>query len=844
MKKFLLKFSVCLVIFFLTIFVSGKIYNKGNEEKTTTMTSVSLPVVELSIDGFNYNTLYGMKQDMKECFIRDTITPLGENRSLSFVIDKYGNDISNIAFEVRSIDGTRLVEQTKISNFTENKDQIKATINIKDLIEINKEYNWILVLEVGDEKIRYYTRIVDNQNYNLPQMLSFVTDFHKKTYMDEEARDLVTYLESNSKGDNTTYNKVDIHCSLKQVTWGDLRVKELMSPKIFVSDIDKNVASIRLKYIVETLENKNRFNYNVDEYFKIKYTPDRMYLLDYERKMEQIFSPQANVYASNKIMLGIRSPQVQMMESEGGSNLAFVDKNQLFCYHASDKKMATLFSFYEDSSRGGYDIRSIYDSHDIKILSIDETGNVKFIVYGYMNRGSHEGNIGIVVYEYNGMLNTVEEMVFIPCNKSFAALKADIEELSYINKNNIFYFYLDGSIISVDLNVHSFEELASGLQQDSFKVSDSDKMLVWQNTADAYDCTGLNLVNLNTGKKQEIIKNLEDDRLLPLGFINEDLIYGVARYEDIVTDSTGTITFPMYCVYIQNEAGDILKTYQHDGKYVTSARVEDNLITISRVEKSSDEKGYVKILDDQIVNNIVEKSGYNSFETVVTEHYLKIVQLAVRNTIEVKNLKYTIPKMVLFEGSRQMDIVINDPVDRYYVYGRDGVTGTYSHVAEAINNAYAVGGCVVDQSGNYVWRKTSRSTRNQIMAITAKKSESTSSDLATCVETILEYNGSVKNVQPMLDSGQTVKNIFSECLEDSTVLDLQGVSLDAILYYVNMDIPVLATLKDSTAVLVIGFNDLNIVVMDPSDGTIYKKGINDSAEWFNSNGNEFMVCIR
>ena len=73
---------------------------------------------------------------------------------------------------------------------------------------------------------------------------------------------------------------------------------------------------------------------------------------------------------------------------------------------------------------------------------------------------------------------------------------------------------------------------------------------------------------------------------------------------------------------------------------------------------------------------------------------------------------------------------------------------------------------------------------------------------------------------------------------------MQGVSLDAILYYVNMDIPVLATLKDSTAVLVIGFNDLNIVVMDPSDGTIYKKGINDSAEWFNSNGNEFMVCIK
>ena len=76
------------------------------------------------------------------------------------------------------------------------------------------------------------------------------------------------------------------------------------------------------------------------------------------------------------------------------------------------------------------------------------------------------------------------------------------------------------------------------------------------------------------------------------------------------------------------------------------------------------------------------------------------------------------------------------------------------------------------------------------------------------------------------------------------ILDLSGCPLDAVLYYVNMDIPVLATLQDGGAVLVIGFNELNVVLMDPETGTIYKKGMNDSAQWFAENGNCFIAYAK
>ncbi|MDE6917593.1 MAG: hypothetical protein K2P39_12445 [Lachnospiraceae bacterium] len=837
MKKIIGKVAACIVVFIITLFVSSGIYNKGNEELTASMAQASLPLVHITTKGTDYNYLYGLRQEMDGSFFRDTITPLGEGRTLQFVVDKYGNEISEISFEVRSIDGLRLVEKTKVSEYEDRDGRIQADVTIKDLIEPGVEYNWILMLQVGGETVRYYTRIIDGEGWNVYEKLAFVRDFHEKTFDKERSKELATYMEPNARGDNTTLSRVDIHCSLKQVAWADLNVKRISKPHLVISEMDTHTASIRMNYRVETVVGKKRDTYNVVEFYRIRYTPDRTYLLDYERTMNQIFDPEADVYGSNKIMLGIRDDEVQMMESDGGSNLAFVNENQLFCYHAADKKMSYLFSFYD-----GDDPRSIYDNHAIKILNVDETENVRFMVYGYMNRGTHEGKIGVQVCEYNGMLNTVEELIFIPYNKSYATLRTDMEQLSYINRNGIFYIYLDGSILAINLMDRTCEEIAQNLQQESFQVSDTNRMLVWQNTADAYSCTKLILMDLNTGDTQEIDTE-HGSRILPLGFIEDDLIYGAAHYEDIRMDFSGSVTFPMNTIYIQDEHGTLLKTYSQPGVYVTDASVEENLITLTRVVREED-GSYAPTEDDQIVNNLVDETGYNASEVVVTQTYEKIVQIVLKNAIEAKKLKNTKPLQVLYEGSRELAVAIEKPVSRYYVYGRYGIDGTFTYESEAINLAYSISGTVVNQNGDYIWKRTTRSTRNQIMAITGKQKSEGVSDLAVCLETILEFCGSIKNVQPMLDEGMTVRQILEENINGAEMLDLRGVSLDAVLYYVNQDIPVLVLLEDDSAMLVTGFNELNVVVMNPQTGTVYKVGMNDATELFRRNGNSFITYFR
>ena len=124
MKKIISKLAGCIVVFVLTLFITSGILNKGNEELTTSMEPASLPLVHITTDGIAYNYLHGLRQEMDGSFIRDTITPLGEGRRLSFVVDTYGNTVSEISFEVRSIDGTRLVERTKVSDYDDRGDSL------------------------------------------------------------------------------------------------------------------------------------------------------------------------------------------------------------------------------------------------------------------------------------------------------------------------------------------------------------------------------------------------------------------------------------------------------------------------------------------------------------------------------------------------------------------------------------------------------------------------------------------------------------------------------------------------------------------------------------------------
>ena len=840
MKKTIIRIAVCVVVFLASALIIGSIMNQGHNNMTMEMAPATLPMITMESGGVACNELHGNTVEMDVAYQKDCITLLGEGRQANFTLDTFGREITGISTEVRSIDGSRLIENSEVTGWKANGKSFSVSLTLKDLIDTNTQYSLTLILELeGEQKVYYYTTILWNDDVHISEILEFATDFHGKLYDKEVAKELTKYLEPNSKlTDNGTFHKVNIHSSFQQITWGSLEPVQEDAASIRLTQISGNVASLLMDFVVSTGEGKNKIYYNVEEYYRVRYTSERMYLLDYERTMTQI-PDTTRMYANDKILLGITDENVDMMESADGNTVVFSDMGQLLSYNAATNGLTVIFSFYDKDNA---DRRTLYDNHGIKILDVDEGGNVKFAVYGYMNRGRHEGETGIQIISYDNSLNTIEEEVYIPYSKSYAVLKDEMEQLLYRNRQQHVYFFLENGVYDVDLENRSAEQLVSIRQDDSLQVSENHEIIVWQEGDDINHSNQLNVRNLNTGE-QTVIRAEDGEAIRPLGFMGEDIIYGVARESDIRTENSGQLFYPMYKVCISNSSGDNLKEYGQDGIYIVDCAIEGNQITLSRIQRSEN-GSYQEILDDQIMNNVEEEPGQNKVVTADIDIYERYVQIQTKTTIDTKTIKVLNPKEVVFEGGRELTLDAVSEVSRYYVYNAYGVQGIYSAPGKAVKEAYDSSGVVANDRGITVWLKGNRVSRNQIMAIKEESVTDQKNSLTVCLDNILRHAGITRNTEYDLAQGKTAIQILEENMTGVQVLDLSGCSLDAVLYYVNQDIPVLAILEDGEAVLVTGFNEFNVVIMEPSTGKLYKKGMNDATTWFAENGNHFISYMK
>lgn len=840
MKKTIIRIAVCVVVFLASALIIGSIMNQGHNNMTMEMAPATLPMITMESGGVACNELHGNTVEMDVAYQKDCITLLGEGRQANFTVDTFGREITGISTEVRSIDGSRLIENSEVTGWKANGKSFSVSLTLKDLIDTNTQYSLTLILELeGEQKVYYYTTILWNDDVHISEILEFATDFHGKLYDKEVAKELTKYLEPNSKlTDNGTFHKVNIHSSFQQITWGSLEPVQEDAASIRLTQVSGNVASLLMDFVVSTGEGKNKIYYNVEEYYRVRYTSERMYLLDYERTMTQI-PDTTRMYANDKILLGITDENVGMMESADGNTVVFSDMGQLLSYNAATNRLTVIFSFYDKDNA---DRRTLYDNHGIKILDVDEGGNVKFAVYGYMNRGRHEGETGIQIISYDNSLNTIEEEVYIPYSKSYAVLKDEMEQLLYRNRQQHVYFFLENGVYDVDLENRSAEQLVSIRQDDSLQVSENHEIIVWQEGDDINHSNQLNVRNLNTGE-QTVIRAEDGEAIRPLGFMGEDIIYGVARESDIRTENSGQIFYPMYKVCISNSSGNNLKEYGQDGIYIVDCAIEGNQITLSRIQRSEN-GSYQEILNDQIMNNVEEEPGQNKVVTADIDIYERYVQIQTKTTIDTKTIKVLNPKEVVFEGGRELTLDAVSEVSRYYVYNAYGVQGIYSAPGKAVKEAYDSSGVVTNDRGITVWLKGNRVSRNQIMAIKEESVTDQKNSLTVCLDNILRHAGITRNTEYDLAQGKTAIQILEENMTGVQVLDLSGCSLDAVLYYVNQDIPVLAILEDGEAVLVTGFNEFNVVIMEPSTGKLYKKGMNDATTWFAENGNHFISYMK
>lgn len=834
MKKGIVKILVLIAVFCMGIIGFSQLTNHSNRDLTTEMADATLPVVSLYIEGMEINELRGYTQEMDGVFMRDAVTPIGKERILPIRVRIYDTKIDGISYEIRSLDMDRLVSDTVVEDYKEEKSQITADLAIQNLLEENEEYLLILKLSSGKDTIYYYTRIIEEKDCHGGECAGFAMDFHEKTFDKDAADSLATYLEPDASGDNTTLAKVDIHSSLKQVAWADFEGERLTAPVPSIKEINSSYTVVILEYLVASAGLNGELEYyNVEEYYRIRYTNERMYLLNYERNMEQIFRGENLEVYDNYIQLGIRGEDIEFASNEKGDIVSFVQGGELWCYNQLTSQLARVFSFMGNE---GIDDRENYREHDIRIINIDETGSMDFVVYGYMNCGVHEGKVGICVYHYDSVVNAIEEELFLPSNQGYQVMKADLGQLMYENAKGVFFIMFDGTVYRIELATMQVEEYITGLKDKSYAISETHKYFAWTDSADPNAAPKICFVDLETEERREVTAG-SGEYLKPLGFMDEDFVYGVARESDIHKDLAGNTTFPMYQVRIANaQFLETLKSYEKEGFFVSGIEIDGYIMYLNRIQFNG--MAYVEALQDTIMNREGDSGTIVGIHTTATEVKQTQVQLSLAETAKGTKTKIMTPKEIVVEENREITLNHSGTENSYYAYARGDVLKVTENLSEAISAANEEMGVVIGGRQQYIWKRAKKSMQPEIEARVGEE-DADASSVARCVSAMLEHESININVTALLEQGKTLKEILETTMKDVNVLDLMGCTLEEVLYYVNLGTPVFAMRSDTEAVLVTGYDAQNVILYDPLKGTSEKMGLQDATELFRNVGNVF-----
>ena len=107
----------------------------------------------------------------------------------------------------------------------------------------------------------------------------------------------------------------------------------------------------------------------------------------------------------------------------------------------------------------------------------------------------------------------------------------------------------------------------------------------------------------------------EGSKIIPLGFVLGDFVYGMAKEENVGKTVSGEAVDGMHYIEIRDEKNEIVKTYEIPETYIIDVEIQGNMITLERALKQNGI--YNVIAEDYITNNEETVSGIelNSYWT-------------------------------------------------------------------------------------------------------------------------------------------------------------------------------------------------------------------------------------
>ena len=829
------------ILFIVSLFFFGKMIPEISVATTaaTSMQHSTFPIVYLQTGEYTINALHGYSSEIGSAKVRESITPIDAKKKLTVKIEQNESRIKKLDFQLRDIANKKNIEENTLTAFDTQNNYRTATIKFSAALESSKEYGLQITLTTNvSKKIHFYTRIkYYADDCFLKQKLDFVKNFHKATFQKKTDFNIATYLEANTNA-NTSLADVTIHSSLDMITWKKLNPEKLTKPVPMLHELNIATAAISQTYYVSMKTDVGLETYYVKEYYRVRYADNRIYLLAFNRTMEAFFNPAFVSMQKSEFKIGItKADNIDILSSESTKKTAFVRNGNLYSYDLENNKLTIVFSFNENSA--DY-LRDYYMEHNIKILKIDDDGNISFMLYGYMNGGDYEGRVGILLYDYTPKENQISERVYIPLSTTYQQLREDIGDYSYFNDRDIFYFSFNDRVYAYNISSKKYEVLTEHASKDHFSMLKEAGCFIWSKT-DKKDsdeiADNIQILDLETTKYLNV-KAKKNEGIIVLGTIDSNIVYGFVRKNDIFETSTGEIITPAYKLFISDCKGNILREYKSAGRYVTSAVVDENVIRLERMKKVNGK--FVDASGDTIMNQKSAETKSVKLTTRVTQKFLTEYYLALPAGFVLKEIPdFTATKQVMVTENTTLhlsDEEVRNSV-KYYIYANGGISTSTNNIAKSIQMADEQMGTVMDSDSHIIWERGGKFLSKELSGISYPNDGSSS--LRACTQMLLQAAQITTTTSEL--KGQSPLSMLKRYID--LPVNLTGCTVDEILYFVSSSKPVIAMTGNNSGVLIMSYTTTDVSWMDPATMRKYTMTINAAEEYFKKSGYKFISYV-
>ncbi|SEP82171.1 hypothetical protein SAMN02910369_00663 [Lachnospiraceae bacterium NE2001] len=876
----MIKRTIFGLLLFIIIFIGAAlsfnyIHNKDHGERPVEGYNPTMGKAYIVYDGMKINSMQGYTSTLNTSLYRDSIFPVDSSKAVTVMLPDSIDTGADIRYELRSFDGSNLVEDGDFRFIERVGDLNKYSVSLRMDMTEGVEYSFVISAKKDKEAVRFYSRVVRLSAEKLSDFIAYAISFSDAAYAGNKASNQVasttdavttfnvsgtvaslkneteetsseetiatstdamagvrvadiasvfssadamsSVYSASSVADITSDGNpgyVTLNSSYEDVTYSGMKIERISEPVPKVREVSTDGAVIELKYKAISEDNNVVKTYAVSEYLTLEYNNGEASIdvNDYRRFVNQDFNEEGFDAVTNSISLGITADRTpQFVASENSKVVSFVADNSVWIYNNETR---TYSNAYGSSTEEAEKERNPQEGYEIRLLSLED-GLLDFAVFGRINEGPREGQNGVALYEYDIEGASLREISFISSSLSLDAMRLSVGRFCYYKRSERhFYLLLGNQLLDADIFSGQMETLVSGIPTSQIMVSEDGTVVAYPNTGDTINVTAVHILDFKTGK--DIEKKEPGHVMALLGFVGEDIMYGVSEPEDASRDVDGTPVFLFDKLYIVHSNGVVVKNYEKEGLLVSGILFDDNTIYLSRIRRN-EETGAVEEADDD----------YLSYKPDEDQSGIKVK--IVENEAENEEVCLKLPEYVYVSLSNEefftkiiggsSDVTIDgreiaSDENGIYIYAPSGITGVSTSVGKAVQQVYEDGGYVVDSYGSTLYREKQMKPYLTVAGTFDYKAVDQPEDtLAACNYMCLLAAG-IDADYDEVRSLNSWEGSFLQYGKEARGVNLSGVKMDTAIGYLSDGFPFAARYEDRF-VLVVSYNDDFIRFYDP-----------------------------